>query len=78
MYNENEEILAKEIIANNFNRILENSGKSIYRVSKDTGIAHSFLYEIRNPKKNKKPSIETLIKLAKYFEVELQEFYKTN
>lgn len=62
------------IFADNFEYFLKNSGKSIYVVEKETGIAHSHLYAIRN--KQKSPSMKMQEKIAQYFGVEIGEFFK--
>lgn len=57
---------SKEVFSENFRYYLKKSGKSIYQMHKETGITHSYLYDLCNPKKNKKPSMEMIERIANY------------
>ena len=52
--------------------LLEETNKTSYQVSKDTGIGQNVLSNWKN--KKTKPSLETLIVLAKYFGVSIEYF----
>lgn len=66
----------KEIFARNFSYYIKKSGKNINQIEKETGISHSFLYEIQDESNKKCPSMKTLDKLANYFEIEVGKFYE--
>lgn len=66
----------KTIIASNLNYLIKESGKSIFKISKEIGIAHSHLYAITNPHSKKQPSFEMLNKLAGYFKIEVSDLLK--
>lgn len=55
-----------------FERLLDITGKSIYQVSKDTGIPNSTLYEWKAGKYN--PKADKLKILANYFGVSIDYF----
>ncbi len=55
-----------------FEKLLLQTGKSIYRVSKDTGIPDSTLYEWKAGKYN--PKVDKLKILADYFGVSVEYF----
>lgn len=57
-----------------FEDLLVKTNKTIYRVSKDTGIAQSSLSDWKNGKTT--PKLEKIIKLAKYFDVPIEYFIK--
>lgn len=56
----------------NFKKLLDKSGKSTYRVSKDTGIAQSVLSDWKTGKS--KPKVDKLQILASYFNVDINYF----
>lgn len=55
-----------------FQALLDQRGVSVYRVSKDTGISQTTLYDLASGRHLSKP--ETLQKLANYFGVPLSYF----
>ena len=55
-----------------YSALLEKTNKTSYQVSKDTGIGQNVLSNWKN--KKTKPSLETLIVLAKYFGVSIEYF----
>ena len=57
-----------------FSKLLEETNKTIYRVSADTGIATATLYDWRDGRSN--PKIDKLKKLADYFNVSIEYFLK--
>ena len=57
-----------------FERLLKKSNKTIYRVSKDTGINVSTFYQWK--KGTYTPKIDKLIKIAKYFGVSAEVFLR--
>lgn len=52
--------------------LLEKTNKTSYQVSKDTGIGQNVFSNWKNNKT--KPSLETLVVLAKYFGVSIEYF----
>ena len=58
-----------------YSALLEETNKTSYQVSKDTGIGQNVLSNWKN--KKTKPSLETLIVLAKYFGVTIEYFLET-
>lgn len=56
----------------NFEKLLKNTNKTIYRVSKDTEIAPTTLYDWRDGKSV--PKIDKLKKLADYFGISIDYF----
>ncbi len=52
--------------------LLEKTNKTSYQVSKDTGIGQNVFSNWKNNKT--KPSLETLVVLAKYFDVSIEYF----
>lgn len=52
--------------------LLEKTNKTSYQVSKETGVGQNVLSNWKNDKT--KPSLETLIVLAKYFGVSIEYF----
>lgn len=65
--------LSMEKFATNFKIQRLNLGKSLYKVSKETQINYSFLWEIENLEKA--PSFKTIDKLAEYFDIDIYEFF---
>ncbi len=64
-------------MANNykkFEELLEGSGKTIFKVAKETGLNPSMFYEWRKGLYN--PKADKLCKIAEYFGVTLDHFYK--
>lgn len=59
-----------------FLELLERDGKSVYRVSEDTGIAQSTLSDWKNGRSV--PKIDKLKKLADYFGVSVDYFLAEN
>lgn len=57
-----------------FAKLLEDRGITIYKVAKDTNIATSTLYDWKNGRSN--PKIDKMIKLADYFGVSVDYFFK--
>lgn len=55
-----------------FALLLEETNKTIYRVSADTGIATATLYDWRDGRS--KPKVDKLAVLAKYFGVSVEYF----
>lgn len=55
-----------------YSALLEKTNKTSYQVSKETGIGQNVLSNWKNDKT--KPSLETLIALAKYFGVSIEYF----
>jgi len=55
-----------------FEELLSDTGKTIYRVAMDTGIATATLYDWRDGRS--KPKFDKLITLAKYFGVPVEYF----
>lgn len=55
-----------------FAMLLEETNKTIYRVSTDTGIATATLYDWRDGRS--KPKVDKLSVLAKYFGVSIEYF----
>lgn len=55
-----------------FALLLEETNKTIYRVSADTGIATATLYDWRDGRS--KPKVDKLAVLAKYFGVSIEYF----
>ena len=56
--------------------LIEYMGKSVYAVSKESGVPYTTLNEMVNGKKNIDDcSIRTIATLAKYFEMPLEAFY---
>lgn len=55
-----------------YSALLEKTNKTSYQVSKETGIGQNVLSNWKNDKT--KPSLETLIVLAKYFGVSIEYF----
>ena len=65
---------AREKFAVNIIRLRNEKKLSIYKVSKETGLGYSFLREMEIGKRS--PSLDTVDKLAKYYEVEVYELFK--
>ncbi len=57
-----------------FEKLLIESGKTAYQVSKDTGVATATLTEWK--KGTYTPKIDKLLKLAEYFGVSIEYFLK--
>lgn len=55
-----------------YSALLEKTNKTSYQVSKDTGIGQNVLSNWKNNRT--KPSLETLIVLARYFGVSIEYF----
>lgn len=55
-----------------YSALLEKTHKTSYQVSKDTGIGQNVFSNWKNEKT--KPSLETLVILAKYFGVSIEYF----
>lgn len=55
-----------------YSALLEKTNKTSYQVSKETGVGQNVLSNWKNDKT--KPSLETLIVLAKYFGVSIEYF----
>ena len=55
-----------------FAQLLEETHKTIYRVSADTGIATTTLYDWRDGRS--KPKVDKLVVLSKYFDVPIEYF----
>lgn len=55
-----------------YSALLEKTNKTSYQVSKETGVGQNVLSNWKNDKT--KPSLETLIVLAKYFGVNIEYF----
>jgi len=66
----------RAIFARNLRSLIEKRGESIYRVSKETNISHSYIYELCNPDCKKNPSMEIVYKLAKHFNVPPENLFK--
>lgn len=58
----------------NFEKLLEEHGTTIYRVSADTGIPQATLYEWKSGKYT--PKVDKLQKIADYFKVPLETLIK--
>ena len=57
--------------------LVERYDVSVYRVSKDSGVPYTTLNELINGKKDPAEcSVRTLARLAAYFELTLDQFYK--
>ncbi len=57
--------------------IIEQSGKSVYRVSKDSGVPYTTLNELLNGKKDPAEcSVRTLARLAAYYDMSMDMFYR--
>ena len=55
-----------------YSALLEKTNKTSYQVSKETGIGQNVLSNWKNEKT--KPSLETLVVLAKFFKVPIEYF----
>lgn len=55
-----------------YEELLEKTGKTSYRVSKDTGIAENIFSYWKNGRST--PKVDKLQKLAKYFGVDIEYF----
>lgn len=55
-----------------FAALLAKTNKTAYRVAKDTGISETAFNHWKNDRNN--PSLGTLLKLAKYFDVPIDYF----
>lgn len=55
-----------------YSTLLEKTNKTSYQVSKETGVGQNVLSNWKN--KKTKPSLETLVILAKYFKVPIEYF----
>lgn len=55
-----------------YSALLEKTNKTSYQVSKETGIGQNVLSIWKNEKT--KPSLETLVVLAKFFKVPIEYF----
>lgn len=55
-----------------YSSLLEKTNKTSYQVSKETGIGQNVLSNWKNEKT--KPSLETLVVLAKFFKVPIEYF----
>lgn len=59
---------------NNFNQIVAISGKTLYKVSKETGIPYTILSELSTGKKSiNNVTSETVYKLSLYFSCSMQD-----
>lgn len=57
-----------------FENLLQKHKTTIYRVSKDTGIPQTTLYEWKSGRST--PKVDKMIKIAKYFNVPLEDLVK--
>lgn len=57
-----------------FEKLLQEHKTTIYRVSKDTGIPQTALYEWKSGKST--PKADKLLKIAEYFNVPLERLIK--
>lgn len=57
-----------------FKKLMEDSGKTVYQVAKDTGIPPTTLYEWGYGRST--PKVDKLLILANYFNVPLDQFVK--
>lgn len=55
--------------------LIDDSGKTVYKISKDLGISSGHLYNLLLGK-IKSPNFDTAIELANYFDVEVKDFIK--
>lgn len=55
-----------------FDELLKKTNKTIYRVSKDTGIATATLYDWRDGRSN--PKLEKIKIISNYFDVSIEYF----
>ena len=64
----------EKIMYEKFERLLEKSHKTAYRVAKDTGISSKTLYAWKDGEYT--PKIDKIKKLAEYFGVDVSYFYE--
>lgn len=57
---------------NRFNELMKENGMSIPKVSKETGIPITCLYDWKNG--NSRPKLEKLLKISTLFNVDVSEF----
>lgn len=62
-------------MSENIKKIMADKGLSIYKVSKDSKVSVSYVWDIANGK-SKNPSIEVLKKLSKGLGVRLEDLIK--
>lgn len=55
--------------------LIDESGKTVYKISKDLGISSGHLYNLLLGKINS-PNFDTAVELANYFGVTIEEFIK--
>jgi len=67
--------IAREKLANNLKILRKYANKSINQVSKETGISYSFLNNLETQRTPKNPSMETIDKLANYYNVKPYELF---
>lgn len=70
----NTNILGGELVYKKFEKLLKDTGKTAYQVSKDTGIATATLTEWKNGTYT--PKADKLLKIAEYFGVSIEYFLK--
>ena len=56
-----------------FEKLMNQKKTTIYRVSKDTGITSTVLYDWKRGRSE--PKLDKLLKLAKYFDVPVEYFF---
>lgn len=71
--NKDVSLSAKEVFARNLQLLIDKNETTVYQVSKDTGIAHSYLYDLCNPQSNKNPSMGMIERIANYFSIGANE-----
>lgn len=64
---------AAKKVAQNFKIFRMNNKKSLYQVAIEMNLTYSFVHDIENQKKS--PSLATIDKIAKYFNVEIYELF---
>lgn len=75
------EIFEKDIVYSpnefikNYANLLSKKNKSLYRITKDTGIGLSRIYDWQN---GNSPNLTTLVTLAKYFNITVDELIRKN
>jgi repressor LexA len=70
----NTNIVGGELVYKKFEKLLKDTGKTAYQVSKDTGIATATLTEWKNGTYT--PKADKLLKIAEYFGVSIEYFLK--
>lgn len=69
----NREYTPKEKFALNLKIQMQKKNVSAYKIRKDTGITHSYIYDLCDPENKKMPSMNMMEKIAKYLEIEVEE-----